>query len=39
MATYKFDYVPDPETGEDRLIISYFPEIQDINLVDLYMQL
>jgi hypothetical protein len=36
MATYKFYYMPDPESGEDILMISYFPEVEEINLVDLY---
>ena len=38
MATYNFVYVTDAESGECKLMIRYFPEVHDINLVDLYLQ-
>ena len=38
MATYNFVYVTDAESGECKLMIRYFPEVQDVNLVDLYLQ-
>jgi hypothetical protein len=38
MATYNFFYVTDAESGECTLMIRYFPEVQDVNLVDMYLQ-
>ena len=38
MATYNFFYVTDAESGECKLMIRYFPEVHDINLVDIYLQ-
>jgi hypothetical protein len=38
MATYNFVYVTDAESGECKLMIRYFPEVQDVNLVDMYLQ-
>jgi hypothetical protein len=38
MATYNFIYVTDAVSGECKLMIKYFPEVNDINLVDVYAQ-
>ena len=38
MATYNFVYVTDAESGECKLMIRYFPEVKDVNLVDMYLQ-
>jgi hypothetical protein len=38
MATYNFIYVPDAVSGECKLMIKYFPEVHEINLVDVYAQ-
>ena len=38
MATYNFVYVTDAESGGCTLMIRYFPEVHEVNLVDMYLQ-
>ena len=38
MATYNFVYVTDAESGGCKLVIKYFPEVHDVNFVDMYAQ-